>query len=124
MASETVDPLSSTYCTLQCGLQITRLAAMSEPRTCDLRNTRQQHCLCGHSGYVIIVIIDHSYHIVIIDELVVHGELSPIQLVKQINISLSVTVNAKNLQPRHPYNALPSGIHIKSASCANLACNI
>ena len=48
MASATVDPidwshpppytgqypLSSTYCTVQCGLQITRLAALSEPRTC------------------------------------------------------------------------------------------
>ena len=49
MVSETVDlidwshpplytgqyPLSSTYCTEQCGLQITRLATLSEPRTCD-----------------------------------------------------------------------------------------
>ena len=33
-------PLSSTYCTVLCGLQITRLAALSEPRTCDLRNAR------------------------------------------------------------------------------------
>ena len=54
MASETVDPidrshpppytgqypLSSTYCTVQCWLQNTRLAALSEPRTCDLRNAR------------------------------------------------------------------------------------
>ena len=51
MASETVDPIdwsypspytgqypmSSTYCTLQCGLQITRLAALSQQRTCDFR---------------------------------------------------------------------------------------
>ena len=67
MASGTVDPidwshpppdtgqypLSSTCCTLQCGhgLQITRLAALSQPRTCDLRNARPMHCLCGHSGY-------------------------------------------------------------------------
>ena len=65
MASETVDPinwshpppytgqysLSSTYCTVQCGLQITRLTALTEMRTCDLRNARPTHCLCGHSGY-------------------------------------------------------------------------
>ena len=65
MASETVDaldwshpppytkqyPLSSTYCTVQFRLQITRLAALSEPQTCDLRNARPTHCLCGHSGY-------------------------------------------------------------------------
>ena len=31
------------------GLQITRLTALSEQRTCDLRNTRPTHCLCGHS---------------------------------------------------------------------------
>ena len=43
MASETVDPIDwshpppSTYCTLQCGLQITRLAALSQPWTCDIR---------------------------------------------------------------------------------------
>ena len=57
-ASETVDPidwshpppytgqypLSSTYCTVQCGLQITRLAALSQPRTCDLRNAGPTHC--------------------------------------------------------------------------------
>ena len=30
-------PLSSMYCTLQCGLQITRLAALSQPRMCDFR---------------------------------------------------------------------------------------
>ena len=65
MASETVDPidwshpppytgqspLSSTYCTVQCGLQITTLTALAETRTCDLRNERPTHCLCGHSGY-------------------------------------------------------------------------
>ena len=64
MASETVDPidwshpppytgqypLSSTYCTLQCGLQITRLTALSQRRSCDVRNARPTHCLCGHSG--------------------------------------------------------------------------
>ena len=44
-------PLSSTYCTVQCGLQITRLNALSEHRTCDLRNARPTHCLCGHSWY-------------------------------------------------------------------------
>ena len=56
MASETVDPidwsypppyteqypLSSTYCTLQCGLQITRLAALSQQRTCDFRMPDQR----------------------------------------------------------------------------------
>ena len=54
MASETVNPidwslpppytgqypLSSTYCTVKCGLQITRLTALTEMRTCDLRNAR------------------------------------------------------------------------------------
>ena len=64
MALETVDPidwshpppctgqypLSSTYCTVQCGLQITRLTALTEMRTCDLGNARPTHCLCGHSG--------------------------------------------------------------------------
>ena len=58
-ASETVDPIdwshpppytgqypmSSTYCTLQCGLQITRLAALSQPRTCDFRMPDQ--CTAG-----------------------------------------------------------------------------
>ena len=33
------------------GLQITRLTALREPRSCDLRNARPTHCLCGHSGY-------------------------------------------------------------------------
>ena len=56
MASETVDPidwshpppytgqypLSSTYCTLQCGLQTTRLAALSQPRTWDFRMPDQR----------------------------------------------------------------------------------
>ena len=65
MASETVDPidwshpppytgqypLSSTFCTVQCGLQITRLAALCEPRTCDLQKARPTHCLCGGSEY-------------------------------------------------------------------------
>ena len=65
MASETVDPidwphpppytghypLSSTYCTVHCGLQITRHTALTEMRTCDLLNARPTHCLCGHSGY-------------------------------------------------------------------------
>ena len=65
MASETVDPiywshpppytgqypLSFTYCTVQCRLQITSLSALSEPRTCDLRNAKPTHCLCGRSLY-------------------------------------------------------------------------
>ena len=38
---------------MRAGLQITGLAALSEPRTCDLRNARPTHCLCGHSGYYI-----------------------------------------------------------------------
>ena len=59
ISSETVDPidwshpppntgqypLSSTYCTLQCGLQITRFAALSQPRTCDFRMPDQ--CTAG-----------------------------------------------------------------------------
>ena len=67
MASETVDPidwshpppctgqhpLSSTYCTVQCELQITKLTALIEMRTCDLRSARPTHCLCGYSGYKI-----------------------------------------------------------------------
>ena len=69
MASETVDPIDwshpppytgqypliSTYCTVQCGLQITRLTALTEMRTCDLRNARPTHSLCGHSGYILIL---------------------------------------------------------------------
>ena len=46
-------PLSSMYCTLQCGLQITRLAALSQPRTCNLRKARPMHCLCCHWGYAL-----------------------------------------------------------------------
>ena len=60
-ASETVDPidwshphptqgavpLSPTYCTVQFALQVTRLAALSEPRTCDLRNTRPTWVACA-----------------------------------------------------------------------------
>ena len=38
---------------MRAGLQITRLAALSEPRTCDLRNARPTHCLCGHLSFVI-----------------------------------------------------------------------
>ena len=68
MASETVDPidwshpppytgqypLSSTlHSAMRAGLQITRLAALSQPRTCDLQNARPMHCRCGHSGYVL-----------------------------------------------------------------------
>ena len=44
-------PLSSTYCTVQRALQITRLVALNELRTCDLRHVRPTHCLSGHSGY-------------------------------------------------------------------------
>ena len=32
---------------MRAGLRITRLAALSQPRTCDLRNARPTHCLCG-----------------------------------------------------------------------------
>ena len=67
MASDTVDPidwstpppytgqypLSYTYCTVQCWLQITRLAALSEPRSCDHRNARPTHCLCSRSGFLL-----------------------------------------------------------------------
>ena len=56
MASETVDPIdrshpppytgqcpqSSTFCTLHCGLHITKLAALSQPRTCDFRMPDQR----------------------------------------------------------------------------------
>ena len=38
---------------MRAGLQITRLAALSEPRMCDLRNARQTHCLCRNSRYKI-----------------------------------------------------------------------
>ena len=36
---------------MRAGLQITRLTALSQPRSCDLRNARPTRCLCGHSGY-------------------------------------------------------------------------
>ena len=69
MASEKVDPidwlpktqptlhrevpseLHVLHTAMRAGLQITRLTALSEQRTCDLRNPRPTHCLCGHSGY-------------------------------------------------------------------------
>ena len=35
---------------MQPGLRITRLATLSQPRTCNLRSARPMHCLCGHSG--------------------------------------------------------------------------
>ena len=38
---------------MRAGLQITRVTALREPRSCDLRNARPMHCLCGHSGYKI-----------------------------------------------------------------------
>ena len=40
-------------------LQITRLAALREPRSCDLRNTRPTHCLCCHSGIIDRVNLTH-----------------------------------------------------------------
>ena len=66
MASETVDPidwshpppytgqypLSSKYCTLQCGLQITRLAALSQLRTCDFRMPDQRTAGAATQGQV------------------------------------------------------------------------
>ena len=81
-------PLSSTYCTVQCGLQITRLTALTEMRTCDLRNARPMHCLCGHSGYkqfsaLIIAqcnIIKNNYNIMLIcHKLVVSNEVEVLQ---------------------------------------------
>ena len=39
------------YTAMRAGLQITRLSALSQPRTCDLRYARPPHFLCGHSGY-------------------------------------------------------------------------
>ena len=77
MASETVDPidwshsppytgqypLSSMYCTVQCWLQITRFTALTEMRTCDLRNARPTHCLCGNSEHCTIrVHASHALH--------------------------------------------------------------
>ena len=61
MATETVDPidwlflrpntgqypLRLTYCTVQCELQITRLAVTCEDRTRDLRNASPTHCICA-----------------------------------------------------------------------------
>ena len=66
MASETVDPIdwshpppytgqypmSSTYCTLQCGLQITRLAELSQPRTCDFRMPDQRTAGAATQGII------------------------------------------------------------------------
>ena len=66
MASETVDPidwsypppytgqypLSSTYCTLQCGLQITTLASLSQPRTCDIRMPDQRTAGAATQGII------------------------------------------------------------------------
>ena len=50
--SLTVPPeLHVLYTAMGAGLQITRLAALSQPRSYDLRNARPTHCLCGHSGY-------------------------------------------------------------------------
>ena len=43
--------LHAMHTAMRAGLQITRLAALREPRSCDLRNARPTHCLCGHSGY-------------------------------------------------------------------------
>ena len=42
---------------MRTGLQITRLAALSQTRSCDLRITRPTHCLCGHSVYKMKVMI-------------------------------------------------------------------
>ena len=36
---------------MRTGLQITRLTALREPRSCALRNARPTNCLCGHSRY-------------------------------------------------------------------------
>ena len=36
---------------MRAGLQITRLSALRQPRTCDLQNARPTHCRCGYSGY-------------------------------------------------------------------------
>ena len=71
MASETVDPidwshpppytsqypLSSTYCPLQCGLQITRLAALSQPRTCDFRMPDQRTAGAATQGISLTVLL-------------------------------------------------------------------
>ena len=39
---------------MRAGLHITRLAALSQTRSWDLRITRPTHCLCGHSGYKVL----------------------------------------------------------------------
>ena len=73
MASETVDPidwshpppyteqyrLSSTYCTLQCGLQITRLVALSQPWMCDFRMPDQRTAGAATQGIKNQDIADH-----------------------------------------------------------------
>ena len=84
MASETVDPidwshpppytgqypLNSTYCTLQCGLQITRFAALSQPRTCDFRMPDQRTAGAATQGVILNHILDnllisHLYFIIL-----------------------------------------------------------
>ena len=54
------------YCTVQFGLQITRLAALSEPRTCDIRNSRPTHCLCCHSGSMNAIMVFIYLHIMMV----------------------------------------------------------
>ena len=49
-------PLSSTYCTLQCGMQITRLAALSQPRTCDFRMPDQRLASAATQDSIEVVI--------------------------------------------------------------------
>ena len=49
-------PLSSMYCTLQCGLQITRLAALSQPRTCDFRMPDQRTAGAATQGIKLVYI--------------------------------------------------------------------
>ena len=67
MASETVDPIDWSHpppytgqyspelhvlhTAMRALLQIIRLTALNQPRTCDLRSASSMHCLCGHSGY-------------------------------------------------------------------------
>ena len=43
--------LNVLHTAMRAGLQITRLTVLREPRSCDLRNGRPTHCLCGQSGY-------------------------------------------------------------------------
>ena len=46
----TVPPeLHVLHTAMRAGLQITRLTALREPLSCDLRNARPTHWLCGHS---------------------------------------------------------------------------